>query len=60
MREGEWKLVEYFGDAFDPSGQYRAGARVELFNLRTDPGETEDRSSAEPARAREMQGALRR
>ncbi len=59
IRDGDWKLLDYFGDSFDGSGRYRPGARVELFNLRTDLGESDDLALKEPARARAMQGALR-
>jgi len=38
MREGDWKLLEYFEDQ-----------RVELYHLRDDPGEQTDLSSREPA-----------
>lgn len=39
IREGDYKLIEYFGDWFDPEGKYVSGRRVELYNLRTDIGE---------------------
>jgi uncharacterized sulfatase len=59
VREGDWKLIDYFGDFIDADRRYRLGARVELFNLRTDLGETTDLSAREPARARAMQASLR-
>ena len=59
IRDGDWKLIDYFGDSFDAAGRYRPGARVELFNLRSDLGEAHDLSAAEPARARQLQTALR-
>lgn len=59
IREGDWKLIDYFGDSFDVRGRYRAGARVELFNLRDDLGEATDLSAREPARAHALQAKLR-
>jgi arylsulfatase A-like enzyme len=47
VRAGDWKLLEYF-----------EGGRVELYNLKEDPGESRDRSAAEPARARALRGRL--
>lgn len=43
VREGDWKLVLHYEDQ-----------RAELFNLALDPGETEDRAGAEPARTAEL------
>jgi arylsulfatase A-like enzyme len=45
VRAGDWRLVEFYEDD-----------RVELYNLKDDPGETRDRAAAEPERA----AALRR
>jgi arylsulfatase A len=59
IRDGDWKLIDYFGDSFDAGGTYRAGARTELFNLRADPGETSELSAKEPARARALRVKLR-
>ncbi len=60
IREGDWKLIDYFGDSFDGQNRHRPGARVELFNLHDDLGEAADLAAREPARARAMQAALRR
>jgi len=46
--ERRWKLVEFFEDA-----------RVELYDLDADPGESEDLSSADPERTRAMAERLR-
>jgi len=54
IRDGDWKRIDFFGDSFDAQGRYRSGARVELFNLRTDFGETTDLSTREPVRARAL------
>lgn len=59
IREGDWKLIDYFGDSFDAGYRYRPGARVELFNLRQDRSETTDLANRELARARAMQAQLR-
>lgn len=47
MRRGDWKLIEFFED----------GA-LELYDLRTDPGEAKNLAAREPARAKELQAAL--
>ena len=43
VRSGDWKLIE----------SYESG-KTELYNLRDDPGETQDRASAEPQRVRRL------
>lgn len=48
VREGDWKLVEFFED----------GGHVELFNLREDPHEQEDRSAREPERTAALTSTL--
>jgi arylsulfatase A len=58
IREGDWKLIEHFGDSFDGQLNYRLGRKLELFNLRTDLGETDDRAAADPARAARMSAHL--
>jgi arylsulfatase A-like enzyme len=40
VRDGDWKLVHYFGDFDEP--------HLALFDLASDPGEVEDRSSEQP------------
>ena len=47
MRKGEWKLIQWF-----------EGDRIELFNLKNDPGEKTNLASGEPSRVREMQREL--
>lgn len=59
IREGDWKLIEHFGDWFDNEPRYHAGAKIELFNLREDLGETRDLASVEKGRAEKMQSRLR-
>lgn len=58
IREGDWKLIESFGDSFDDSQHYRAGRRLELFNLRDDLGETRDLATLEKQRAESMSAKL--
>lgn len=63
IRRGDWKLIEYFGDHYDASGEYQSGRRLELFNLRHDLGETKNLASQEAERAAtlvaELHGLLR-
>jgi len=47
VRSGDWKLLEYFEDG-----------RLELYNVREDPGETKDLTPSHPERARELQDRL--
>lgn len=70
VRRGDWKLVRYFGDFLDttglqpkhdePYGRLVLGARTELYDLATDPGETRNRAAGEPATVRELSAALDR
>jgi arylsulfatase A-like enzyme len=48
IRSGDWKLLEYF-----------EGNRLELFNLKSDPGESHDLAQAEPARTRQLHENLK-
>jgi arylsulfatase A-like enzyme len=47
MRDGRWKLVEHYDDA-----------KLELFDLDADPGETRDLAPKETARAADMRARL--
>jgi arylsulfatase A len=47
IRQGDWKLIEFFEDG-----------SVELYNLRDDPGEERNLADAEPERVRMLKGAL--
>ncbi|MFW6153938.1 MAG: sulfatase [Planctomycetota bacterium] len=47
MRAGEWKLIEFFEDN-----------RLELYNLRDDPGESRDLTASDPGRTRAMHDRL--
>jgi arylsulfatase A-like enzyme len=58
VREGDWKLIEFFGDRFDAAGRYQEGARTELYQLRDDLGEQRDLAAREPARVKAMREKL--
>ncbi len=58
LRDGDWKLIEYFGDSYDASLHYQAGRRLELFNLRQDTGERHDLGSSDADRANRMSEQL--
>jgi arylsulfatase A len=58
IRAGDWKLIEFFGDAFDLQGVYRPGHRLELYNLATDIGESKDLAGTERELARKLQNQL--
>lgn len=47
VRQGDWKLIEFFEDG-----------RVELFNLKDDPGETRNLSKREAGRAAALKKRL--
>jgi hypothetical protein len=60
IREGDFKLIEYFGDHVDlDTGEYRLGHRLELFNLREDLGERLNLAAKLPQRAADLQKELR-
>lgn len=56
VRQGDWKLIDYFGDSFDADGNLHSEPRSELFNLQADPGERRDLAAELPDQA----AALRR
>lgn len=58
IREGDWKLIEHFGDSFDANLRYQPGRKIELFNLREDLGESRDLSTTDKARADAMSAKL--
>ncbi len=47
IRRGDWKLIEFYEDN-----------RVELFNLKNDPGEQHDLAAIEPGRASDLRQRL--
>jgi arylsulfatase A-like enzyme len=58
VREGDWKLIEFFGDWFDPDGRYVPGHRLELYNLRQDVGEESNLAARQPERAAALRQML--
>jgi len=58
IREGDWKLIHFFGDWFDAENRYRVGERLELYNLARDIGETTNLAEREPQRAAAMREKL--
>ncbi len=67
IRQGDWKLVHWFGDYLDtrgftpddkPYGKLVVGERTELYNLRDDIGEARDLAAAQPEQAKQLKAAL--
>lgn len=58
IREGDWKLIEYFGDWYDDNQRYHIGQRSELYNLRQDMGESNNLAAIEPKRTASMERKL--
>jgi arylsulfatase A len=60
VREGDWKLIEFFGDYVDieQDYEYTPRGRVELYNLRNDTGERNNLAAKMPERVKAMRGAL--
>ena len=64
IRQGDWKLIHYYGDTFDttgftpvnrkPAGRLVLGAQTELYNLAKDPGETTDLAATNPDKRDEL------
>jgi arylsulfatase A len=69
IRQGDWKLIHWFGDYLDPRGftpddlpygKLVVGPRTELYNLRDDLSETRDLATTKPDEAKELRAALDR
>ncbi len=67
IRQGDWKLIRWFGDYLDtrgftpddkPYGKLVTGARSELYNLHDDVSETCDLAPAQPEKVRQLTAAL--
>ncbi len=67
IRQGDWKLIHWFGDYLDPRGftpddkpygKLVTGSRTELYHLRNDLSETHDLFSAEPEKAKQLRACL--
>lgn len=52
VRRGDWKLIRFFADNEDGSDC------LELYNLKDDPGETDDLASARPELVRELNALI--
>jgi arylsulfatase A len=61
VRDGDYKLIESFGDYIDEDGggEYRIGRRLELFDLRKDPAETTNLAERMPELAARLSKQLR-
>jgi uncharacterized sulfatase len=62
VREGDWKLIEFFGDYLDEAkgAEYLVGRRLELYNLKDDVGEKTNLATRMPKKAEAMSAQLRR
>jgi arylsulfatase A len=67
IREGDWKLIHWFGDYLDatgftpddkPYGKLVVGTRTELFNLREDPCETRNLTTKRLKKTTHLTNAL--
>jgi uncharacterized sulfatase len=67
VREGDWKLIHWFGDYLDttgftpddkPYGKLVAGQRTDVFNLREDPCETRNLATDRPEKTTHLTNAL--
>jgi uncharacterized sulfatase len=67
IREGDWKLIQWFGDYLDttgftpddkPYGKLVVGPRTEVFNLREDPNETRNVAIDRPKKTTHLTNAL--
>jgi arylsulfatase A len=67
IREGDWKLIHWFGDYLDttgftpddkPYGKLGIGPRTELYNVREDISETRDLATERPKKAMHLTNAL--
>jgi uncharacterized sulfatase len=67
IREGDWKLIHWFGDYLDttgftpndkPYGKLVVGPRTEVFNLREDPNETHNLATDRPKKTTHLTNAL--
>lgn len=67
IREGDWKLIHWFGDYLDttgytpddlPYGKLVLGPRTELYNVREDPSETQNLAPGRPQKTTHLTNAL--
>jgi uncharacterized sulfatase len=59
IRQGEWKLIESFGDWVDiEKHEYHEGARLELYRVDAHGGETQNQAAAQANRVQAMRQDL--
>ncbi|MCR9200878.1 MAG: sulfatase [Planctomycetaceae bacterium] len=58
IREGDFKLIEYFGDWYDARHAYHLGQRTELYNLKQDLSEQHNLAQTKPEVARQLRKKL--
>ncbi len=60
IRDGDYKLIEFFGDYIDTENDnaYEIGPRLELYNLREDIGEQTNLAGTMPEKTAELQSRL--
>jgi uncharacterized sulfatase len=67
IRQGDWKLIHWFGDYLDPRGftpddapygKLVTGPRTELYNLHDDLSESRDLAATQSSKTKELRGAL--
>jgi arylsulfatase A len=67
IREGDWKLIHWFGDYLDttgftpddkPYGKLVVGERTELYNIRDDISETKDLATERPKKTAHLLNAM--
>jgi uncharacterized sulfatase len=67
IREGDWKLIHWFGDYLDtsgftpddkPYGKILIGPRTELYNLRDDRSETHELATQRPQKTAHLRARL--
>ena len=60
IREGDWKLIHFFGDWFDSQNRYQVGEHLELYNLRDDIGESKNLAKSNPEKTAELHAVLKK
>lgn len=58
IREGDFKLIEYFGDWYDDENAYHLGPRTELYNLSNDLSEQRNLADSDPRTAGRLRAKL--
>lgn len=58
IRNGDWKLIEFFGDWYDEDKNYHSGTHLELYNLKNDLSETRELSEQYPHRVTQLRQEL--